>query len=175
MTRRPWHGGVYESTAHLAVVLLLLILFLATGYFFFVPDSDVSPDRQSLLLEIDESRVAWKSTKPTEFTYVIRRSCFCPRRITRPFQVTESSGIVRATIPETSATGSESDPVELPDTLSIESVFQLLSDAVREAARISVAYDETFGFPTEVRIDWSARTVDDEDTYRIDQFVVIRQ
>jgi len=175
VTRRPWHGGVYESTAHLAVVLLLLILFLATGYFFFVPDSEVTPDRQSLLLEIDESRAAWEATKPAEFTYVIRRSCFCPRRITRPFRVSESSGIVRATVPETSPIGSESDLVELPDTLSIDSVFELLADAVREADRINIAYDETFGFPTEIRIDWSARTIDDEDTYRIDQFVVIRQ
>lgn len=82
--------------------------------------------------------------------------------------------MVRATVPESSSNSSGSDPILLPDTLSIDSFFELLANAVGEADRVSVAYHETFGFPTEIHIDWSVRSVDDEDTYRIDQFVVIR-
>ena len=175
MTDKPWHGGLLESTAHLAVVVLLLALFLTIGYFFFVADYEVAPDRQGPLRKVDESRAAWEATKPAEFAYVIRRSCFCPSRITQPFQVTESSGILRATVSGGPPSDSASDLLALPDTLSIDSLFDLLANAVREADRIEVAYDETFGYPAEIHIDWSIQSVDDEDRYRIEQFTIIEQ
>ena len=38
MKHRPWKRTGYQLTAHLAVVLVLLILFIVAGFFFFLPE-----------------------------------------------------------------------------------------------------------------------------------------
>jgi hypothetical protein len=48
----------------------------------------------------------------------------------------------------------------------------VIRDALaRQAARVEVTYDPTFGFPTRISIDYDAVTVDDEVIYGLDGFV----
>jgi Family of unknown function (DUF6174) len=173
VTRDRRHVGIYQSTAHIAVILLLVILFIAVGYFFYLTDEEVPDQRQFALQELAARRTAWVSARPAAFRYVIRRSCFCPARITRPFEVTERDGIVRATVPVGSEAGLQPGDSILPDVRSIDEVFDLAERAIRDSDAVAIDYDPAFGFPVNIRIDWHADTVDDEDSYGITDFVVL--
>ena len=45
---------------------------------------------------------------------------------------------------------------------TIEKVFEYIGNAVDEADKTTIEYDPTYGFPTEVAIDWIELATDDE-------------
>ena len=55
-----------------------------------------------------------------------------------------------------------------------DGLFQKIGDAVKQRAdSITVTYDETFGYPTEIRIDMNLFGRDDEIWYAITDFEVL--
>ena len=53
----------------------------------------------------------------------------------------------------------------------IEGLFALIQNAITQnAARIEVSYDETYGYPAELFIDYDERMADEEDRFTINSF-----
>ena len=53
----------------------------------------------------------------------------------------------------------------------IEGLFALIQNAITQnAARIEVSYDETYGYPAELFIDYDERMADEEDRFTISSF-----
>jgi hypothetical protein len=61
--------------------------------------------------------------------------------------------------------GGPTDPAQY---LSVERLFGVIDEAIREdAARIRVVYDARLGFPADVYIDWDERLADEEFGYEV--------
>lgn len=151
-----------------AVIFLVLLLFLPVAYFFGEMTSDVAADRQRLIGDLEEKRATWSTNKPDQFQYLIRRRCFCGEEIVRPFKVIVRNGAVRVL-------AIDDAPVKmLPAIASVEDLFDVLEKAIREADRVSVAYSDEYAFPVQIRIDWSSEVIDEEDSYQISSFEVIK-
>ena len=57
--------------------------------------------------------------------------------------------------------------------VTVEELFALLQDAVRrKAARIEVSYDERYGYPTELFIDYDERMADEETRFVMSGFTL---
>ena len=108
-------------------------------------------------------------TGPTDYAYTLRVSCFCipigPLRIS---VLNDTVVDVRQLEPQSSE-GTVDDWInELAMTL--DELDALVDCALREAADVQVTYDPTYGFPSEVSIDWIEDAVDDEISYTVTEY-----
>ena len=154
MHKRSWRKGVYQSTTHVAVALLLLILFVSVGYFFLIPQPGESQVNTALLKEMTERRAHWESNKRLSFRYVVRRSCFCETEVLTPYIATEERGYRAAKFNvevESSSGGFLSSP---SNPVWIDSIFSELADAFasKSLPLVEVSYDKQLGYPSSVNI-----------------------
>ena len=103
----------------------------------------------------------WERSGITDYDYTGAWSCFCPQEYLADVAVTVRGGVVTSV----EFAGEEFTVVPpLPERfVPVEELFALLQDAVRRnAARIEVSYDERYGYPTELFIDYDERMADEE-------------
>lgn len=114
----------------------------------------------------------WQKSGLSNYTFVLDRYCFCgggayPAKII----VTDKK------ISQVFATDSQ-EPVSIDSTQNyadfypnINGLFNLIQDATeRQADQLDVRYDDKYGFPLDIDIDYSKEMVDDEIEYRITSF-----
>lgn len=110
--------------------------------------------------QLDQARALWASQGGPSYSFEVSRACECllaGRRVL----VTVEGGIVSA------ATYLDSkEPVEtafLSYFRTVPDLFDLIEDALdRKAASLEVSYDASYGYPTQIDIDYSATIADDE-------------
>ncbi len=159
IARRRRLGSKYQLTTHLAVVLLLLVMFISAGFYLLVvkpgsPDTD-SAQRYGL----DSARATWDTHRPRRFRYVVDRQCDCPIEERQPFVVTEEGLKVTArfAIPLESSTGELlTGPA---DVASITRLFAIAEVAIVADEVIELAFDANFGFPSRTHFTNSGKTV----------------
>ena len=103
----------------------------------------------------------WQRSGITDYDYTGAWSCFCPQEYLAEVAVTVRGGVVTSV----EFAGEEFTVAPpLPERfVPVEELFALLQDAVtRNAARIEVSYDERYGYPTELFIDYDERMADEE-------------
>ena len=103
----------------------------------------------------------WERSGITDYDYTGAWSCFCPQEYLAEVAVTVRGGVVTSV----EFAGEEFTVAPpLPERfVPVEELFALLQDAVtRNAARIEVSYDERYGYPTELFIDYDERMADEE-------------
>jgi len=164
---KPRYGGSIERSALSAVFFLLLLLFLPVAAFFGMKVSDLPEDRQRLLDEMQERRVAWLASRPAHFQYQLRRECFCGEVMTRPFKIVEHDNTVRVLAIDDALVE------RLPDVASVGDLFDILETGIREADRVKVAFHEEYAFPPQISINWFANVTDNEDRYYVSNFEVV--
>jgi uncharacterized protein DUF6174 len=111
--------------------------------------------------ELDRNWDRFQSTAPLSYTYTVRVTCACTSDVTRPVTVWVDRGNIEYLLYE-----DNSRPVPFSYASSFPSVEQLF-DAIqngidRQADYIAVDYDPTFGYPTNVYIDYDRRVSSDE-------------
>ncbi len=120
----------------------------------------LTSDNQSLE-KLYQSRDTWNAHNINAYSYTYRRSCECLPDSTRKVVITvsgnEISGITYAdsgeTVPES--------PQGFYQT--VDDLFGMVEDAFYEKAhQISVTYDETYGYPTDIYIDYDSAVADEE-------------
>ncbi len=162
MNRRQRQRPRFQATTLIAGALLLMILFVSAGYFFWLLPGDGSSASPSSAAARQHDR--WRELKPRAYRYVVRRSCDCTRDYLAAYTVTVRDGRTTATFPipvEASGGGFLEAPPE-PDT--IDDVFAAIADATAADLDVSAGYDRQFGFPVAVAIrgrgetrGWSVR------------------
>ena len=173
MQKRPWRKGVYQSTTHVAVAFLLLILFVFVGYFFMIPQPDESQVNTALHKEMIEQHARWEHNRPLSFRYVVRRSCFCETEAVTPYVATEERGYRTAKF----NLEVESSPGEFlnspPNPVWIDNIYSKLADAFASELKplIEASYDERLGYPVSVKINYPAP--DAYVRYEIQDFEII--
>ena len=129
------------------------------------PTASALDSAQAALLQ---ARERWENSGIADYSYTGAWTCFCPEDYRAETQVTVGGGNVTAV----SAVAPNAGPIPAPERfVPIEGLFALIQDAITQgAARIEVSYDERFGYPAEVFIDYDERMADEEDRFTISSF-----
>jgi hypothetical protein len=147
MKHRGKRNTGLQSTSLITGVLLLLIVFVSVGYFFFLHQPGLTPVQEAALAELRERRAEWEAERPPAFRYEVERQCDCPLDYIEPFTVVEY--------------------LDEPDNHAwIDEFFTVLEAAMLAGESVSVSYDARFGYPNDF-------TVADEDTF-VRDFEVLR-
>jgi len=129
MTHRSGRKTGFQPTFLIAGVLLLLILFVSAGYFFFLHQAGLSHDQESALTELRERRAEWEDERPPAFRYEVER----PADDNSPFTVVED--------------------LDQPDNRAlIDEFFVRIEKAMLAGEPVSVSYDARFGYPNDFTI-----------------------
>jgi hypothetical protein len=129
-----------------------------------------NPDLQAL----NENRQKWNETGFALYDFQLERSAFTTPEFLRPIVTTVSksdSGTVSG-ISSRFADDGQPVPNDYPfANQSIGSIFNIIEDAINNGAHdVNVTYDEQFGYPTSVSIDYDERIADEELFLNISQF-----
>jgi Family of unknown function (DUF6174) len=124
-------------------------------------------EREALLASMSR----WENRGVGDYTFVVRRSCFCGDDTTRPVRVEVRDGaVVSRTYADTGAPA-PADRFEPFDT--VEDLFALVGEAIEnEAYEVDAVYDAVLGYPVDVAIDYARDAVDDEGGFVLTSFVV---
>ena len=129
MKHRSGRTTGFQSTSLITGALLLLILFVSVGYFFFLHQPGLSPDQQSALAELHERRAEWEDERPPAFRYEVDR----PADYVKPFTVVED--------------------LDRPENRAwLDEFFALIEKTMLAGEPVSVSYDARFGYPSDFTI-----------------------
>jgi hypothetical protein len=140
--------------------LLLLGLTAVLAACSVLPSASLSP-RDAILRTLAERQAQWQSKNVDDYTFTISRQCFCP--FTEPLVVTVVDGVATA-ITKAGQPAAEQDAVGLPTT--VPALFAVVATNA-SAAKLSVEWDVTFGFPTSIQVDADLQVVDEEFGFQI--------
>lgn len=152
MSRKYPLEGRYQVTSHIAVILLVLILFVSVGYFFFLAKPDEQARRLELIAEFETNFALWARERPARFQYSVDRTCDCPDETGRPYVVLNIDGQRSAefAIPVESSSGvMVSVP---PRPIWIDDIFGIIERALRSGVMVDVRYDQALGYPRSASI-----------------------
>jgi hypothetical protein len=143
----------------LGTATLALGLFFGVGFFLGGAEAEASLYRHQAL---------WQVLKPTSYTYTVTPICFCPQK---PYRVIQRGDDIQV-VPDHALDSRQSPPAHV---LTIDRAYELALQAIRTAAEVRIQYDETYGYPSDIYIDWDAGSIDDEYQVSITLFSVIPQ
>ena len=108
---------------------------------------------------LGEQRALWEAQGLADYTYDVRRVCFCPFR--EGVRVTVVAGVVAGATDL--ATGEVLEPNELQLYLTIDGLFDLIQDAYNQNAHdVQVEFHSSRGYPTFISIDYLENVIDEE-------------
>jgi len=114
------------------------------------------------LSTLEDQRAIWDSQGLDDYSYVLRRGCFCPEEYTSPVQITVIGDAVSSAVyAEDSALAGE-PVVDDYETMTIDDLFDFTASAITEADKIEIEYDATYGYPSSIQIDYQLMAADDE-------------
>lgn len=142
----------------------LALLVAATGWSCNIIIGPGGPDRH----ELREARELWAVRGPVDYEYVVRNQCFCMLGGVAVRVVVENGSVESATIVETGQPVPSSSAQAYRD---IEGLFGVIEDAIdRDAVRLDAEYDNAYGFPSLVWIDYRTNIADEEFGWVIETF-----
>jgi len=116
--------------------------------------------------KVDENKKLWKNTAPKLYSFVVHKSCFCPRE--ENIQVSVKDG----QIDESKYIPSNTPLSAMSKVKKIDDYFAIIQDALdKNAHKATVTYDKTYGFPSNIAIDYNEQIADEEIYYTITHFV----
>ena len=119
--------------------------------------------------ELKRNRDLWAAQKITNYRYTFQMICFCKEDVVKPV-VVEVRGGAHASI---TRAGGQTEQVEGYYTL--ENLFDVVQAAIdKKVDKLSVTYDKQYGYPTSIKIDPKLNTTDDETSYIVSNFEVIK-
>jgi hypothetical protein len=115
--------------------------------------------------EFSQNQKKWTDTNVTHYRFELSIGCFCPFRDQMPLKVEVQKGeVVSLTMPDgTVVSPTDANYETFVKYATIDKLFaELQADQGGKADSVTVKYDATYGFPTEINIDFIKAAVDDE-------------
>jgi len=115
--------------------------------------------------ELSQNQEKWQNANITHYRFQLGVGCFCPVSGIMPVTVEVRNGEVVSMVDVNGNEYPGSDPFGdfVLKYATIDRIFsELDSKDVREADKLTVAYDSAYGFPAEVTIDFIELAIDDE-------------
>ena len=112
-------------------------------------------------VELNSHRNLWRRNRLSDYTYEYNVLCECSDKFGQTVKITvmdhEVESVVYAVSGKPPVVGGS------PRYHTIDTLFDLVQDAIsNEADQLTVSYDTEFGYPTNIEIDYSSNSVDDE-------------
>ncbi|MCK6539726.1 MAG: DUF6174 domain-containing protein, partial [Anaerolineales bacterium] len=123
--------------------------------------------------ELSINRSRWQDAGVSHYRFQLGVGCFCPVGGIMPMTVEVKDGEVVSIVDVHGNAFPASDPMSefILKYATIDRIFsELESDSVREADKLTVAYDSTYGFPSQIDIDFIELAVDDELSISVSAF-----
>jgi hypothetical protein len=120
--------------------------------------------------DFDIARDKWQDAGISHYRFNLNISCFCIFTQDMPLIIEVQDGEV---VSMEYQSGNEIDPSNLElfeRYATIDRIFAELETALVEADSVTVEYDETYGFPTQVSIDLDQQMADEETYLTISDF-----
>ena len=147
--------------------LLVLLPLLVGCVIFSTPEEDVQG-------ELDINRAQWDAAAIHDYSMSFQRLClFCSFEFLIPVRITVRGDTIHEVADlDTGAPVAEPAPGVF---LTIDEVFDFIQNAIdQNAASIDVGYNSTFGYPTDVDIDFSRSQISDDTQFLIGEFVELQ-
>ena len=123
--------------------------------------------------EFSRNLEKWNDANITHYRFSINISCFCAFRDQMPLTVEVRDGQIvhMATVDGTLVLDTDQNYEFYAPHATIDLLFAELDAAFNDGAdSVTVTYDATYGFPTEIGIDYSQEIADEEMYYSISGF-----
>jgi hypothetical protein len=123
---------------------------------------------------LSRNRALWESQDISHYRLQLGIGCFCAFMDLMPLSVEVRDGQVVSLL-DASGRPVPGDRLEMLERYAgIDKVFELVDQAISgKADKVTVTYDPTYGFPTQVSIDYIKLAVDDELGLQVSNFEVL--
>ena len=156
MKHRISRKTAYQSTALVAVVLIVVIIFISAPYFTTVPVPEFSDEQELLLAELYAKKQRWEDSRPASFRYVVERKCACPLEHMQPFPVVEDLDAKNIRVSW------------------IDDFFVDIEKAILDSAQVAITYDALYSFPVVISISYPDGPEDSWREIYVREFDIIR-
>jgi len=114
--------------------------------------------------EFSRNQQKWTDANITHYRFALSIGCFCAFRSQMPLVVEVLNGNVVSMIGADGVVIAETDPSygTFTQYATIDHLFSELEADLNDADEITVTYDPTYGFPTDINIDFIKEAMDDE-------------
>lgn len=115
--------------------------------------------------ELSRSQTKWEQADVAHYRFLLSVSCFCPVSGLMPMTVEVKDGEIVSITDVNGEAFPSTDPMSefVLKFATIDRIFtELGSEDVQKADKLTVSYDPTYGFPSEVTIDFIELATDDE-------------
>ena len=151
-------------------ILLVLIIFVTVV-------SCSSDDGDELQKELNRNRQLWASKKIDNYKWSERLSCFCGGVLDRDiFVMNKEKDTVRFDNIVLPANVNFNEIYEqvFNDSKTIEDAFGFIEELLtQEAESLVIEYEQSYGFPTLISVDYDFQIADDEFVYNYANFEII--
>ena len=123
--------------------------------------------------ELSRNQQKWQDANITHYRFNLNISCFCAFRDQMPLtiEVRDDQIVHMAAVDGTLVLDTDQNYEFYAPHATIDLLFDEIEAAINEGAdSVTVTYDETYGFPTEIAIDFSQEMADEEMYYSISGF-----
>jgi len=123
--------------------------------------------------ELSRNQQKWQDANISHYRFTLNVGCFCAFRSQMPASVEVQDGEVVSIIGADGEAISTTDPINeyVLSYATIDRLFtELNSDSVQGADKLTVTYDPTYGFPSDISIDFIERAIDDELAITVSEF-----
>ena len=149
------------------------VFFLLVSIIFVSCSSDDTSSFK-LIRDLNINRELWKDANITDYTLNQSKGCFCPG----PFEwqvfvknSTKDSVVFDEIWLEQGITYED----VFNEARTIEEIFDYIEKVINDKPdELNTKYDETYGFPTSIGIDYIEEAVDDEIGYSYTSFKILR-
>jgi len=129
--------------------------------------SSCSPQAGS---ELARNRERWQAAGIDHYRFELSVLCFCPFSPQMPLRIEVIGGQVVSLTYNDGNPVPESEWATFSAYTTIDALFAYTEQAVRKADEIRITYDPSYGFPSQVQIDFVKNAVDDELALRAENF-----
>lgn len=123
--------------------------------------------------EFEGNYAKWQKAGITHYSFSLGIGCFCPFGDKMPLNIEVKDGEILSMKSSDGTPISSTDPEfeTFSRYATIDRIFSELKAALGgEADEVTVSYDATYGFPTQISIDYIKQAVDDEMGFTISDF-----
>lgn len=123
--------------------------------------------------ELARNQATWQKNNIRSYRYQLTVGCFCMMNATMPITVAVRDGAVVALTDANGVTVALDDPGAgfFMRYTTIDGIYaELASTWFREADKLTITYDPTYGFPSEISADFIEMAADDELYLSVSEF-----
>ena len=122
-----------------------------------------------------QNQAKWEGQNINHYRFTIAVSCFCPFANVQVTYEVLNGEVVEQTVqfpPDNPVDEALVSDFYQPYN-TIEKVFDYVGGAIKDADETTIEYDQNYGFPATVSVDWIKQAVDDEMYLTLSNFEIL--